>query len=148
MMTAKAVSVVLAPDDSALAASALPLVDAALAGDGPVRLRLVSEGQDVEVPRPALAAMGRALAVLAEGDSVTVLPTRTELTTQRAADILRVSRPFLIGLLEAGEIDFRKVGSHRRVRAASLAAYMKADDARRRAAADELSAEAYDLGLI
>jgi excisionase family DNA binding protein len=131
-----------------LAASALPVVDAALADGGPVRLRLAGKKREIVVPRPAIAALEQALAAMADGDSVTVLPTRSEVTTQQAADALGVSRPFLIGLLDAGEIAFRKVGSHRRVLTASLAAYSRADDARRRAAASELTAEAYELGLI
>jgi excisionase family DNA binding protein len=56
-----------------------------------------------------------------------------------------VSRPHLIGLLEAGEIDYHKVGKHRRIKVSSLLAYMRADDRRRRAAADELSALTQDM---
>jgi excisionase family DNA binding protein len=79
---------------------------------------------------------------------VSVVPAHAELTTQQAADMLNVSRPFLIGLLEAGEIDYRKVGKHRRVKAASLLDYMRHDDQRRRQAADELTALTQDMGLV
>ncbi|MGO1544345.1 MAG: helix-turn-helix domain-containing protein [Gulosibacter sp.] len=78
---------------------------------------------------------------------MTVLPSQAELTTQQAADALNVSRPFLIGLLDAGQIDYRTVGTHRRVKAASLIRYLREDDVRRLAAADALSAETRELGF-
>jgi len=71
-----------------------------------------------------------------------------ELTTQQAADLLYVARPFLIGLLGAREIDYRLVGKHRRIRAESLLAYIRAGDQCRRQAADELTALNQAMGLL
>jgi len=100
------------------------------------------------VPRAAVELLAGVLAHMAAGRGVSVVPSDAELTTQEAADLLNVSRPFLIGLLDAGEIDYRRVGKHRRVKAASLLDYMRADDQRRRGAADELTALSQEMGLI
>jgi len=135
------------PADTELAASALRGLDAALGAEGPVRLRLGGQDGEVEVPRSALAALAQVLDSFAHGEGVTVVPAQAELTTQQAADALHVSRPFLIGLLDAGQIEYRTVGTHRRVKAASLIRYLREDDARRTAAADALAAETRELGF-
>ncbi|MEU6129609.1 helix-turn-helix domain-containing protein [Saccharopolyspora sp. NPDC047091] len=99
------------------------------------------------VPRGAVELLARVLAHMAAGTGVSVVPSHAELTTQQAAEMLNVSRPFLVGLLEAGEIDYRKVGTHRRVRAESVLAYLREDDKRRREAADELTRLTQEMGL-
>lgn len=135
------------PTDAELAASALRSLDAARDANIPVRLSLGGPDGELEVPGSVLAALARVLDSFAHGEGVTLVPAHAELTTQQAADVLNVSRPFLIGLLDAGEISYRTVGTHRRVKAASLVRYLREDDARRTAAADELAAEAHALGL-
>jgi excisionase family DNA binding protein len=114
-----------------------------------VRLRVDDEPDTaLTVPRPVVELLAGILAHMAAGRGVSVVPAHAELTTQEAADMLNVSRPFLIGLLDAGEIDYRKVGTHRRIKAVSLLEYMRADDQNRRQAADELTALSQEMGLI
>src|SRR5206468_7542057 len=102
-----------------------------------IRVVVEDDGDDLVVPRGIVELLTRILSHVATGHSVSVVPTDAELTTQQAADLLNVSRPYLIGLLNAGEIDYRLVGRHRRVRAQSLLDYKRRDDQRRRGAADE-----------
>lgn len=115
----------------------------------PTLVEVVAEGGQarVTVPLDAFELLMDVLSHLANGHAVTVMPVKAELTTQQTADLLNVSRPFVVKLLEEGRIPFRKVGTHRRVRLEEVLAYKAADDLERRAAADALGAEAQELGL-
>ncbi len=105
-------------------------------------------GEDiVELPATAAELLLEILDDMAAGSAVAVLRTDAELTTQQAANFLNVSRPFLVGLLEAGTVPFRKVGTHRRVRFEDLRRYKDATDDARRGALDELAADAQDLRM-
>ncbi len=106
-----------------------------------------ADAEQLSLPRSVVEAVAAILAHMAAGRAVSVVPHNAELTTQQAADLLNVSRPFLIGLLEAEEIEHHRVGSHRRVPAASLLDYKRRDDARRRGVADDLTALSQELGL-
>ncbi|WGW11770.1 excisionase family DNA-binding protein [Saxibacter everestensis] len=115
--------------------------------EGPIDLA-VEGGEHVTVPKGAVEMMMRVLAKMAAGEGVTIVPSHAELTTQQAANMLNVSRPHLIKLLQQGKIDFKMVGTHRRVRADSLRKYLRADDSKRRDAADELTALSQEMGLL
>lgn len=106
-------------------------------------------GQDTPAAlSPVLAGLLRqSVRELGEGHAVTLLPTKTELSTFEAARLLGVSRPFLItNLLDTGKIPFRRVGSHRRIALPDLAAY-QAEQERGRKILDELTALEQELGL-
>jgi excisionase family DNA binding protein len=122
------------------------------AGDTePVTLRFEDpdSGAEVEttIPAAALRVLTQALAQMAEGHPVTLVPLQAELSTQQAADLLGVSRPYFVKLLEQGQIPFRKVGEQRRVRYRDLLRYLDEHERRASAAASQMTAEAQDLGL-
>ncbi|MBT2515769.1 helix-turn-helix domain-containing protein [Arthrobacter sp. ISL-30] len=112
----------------------------------PVEMK-VTDGGNLEMPRVAADLMMLILGKMAAGQGVTIVPMNAELTTQQAADILNVSRPYLVRLLESQEIKYRKVGTHRRVLAESLYDYQRRTSLTQKDAADELSALSQDMGL-
>jgi excisionase family DNA binding protein len=113
------------------------------------RFQIHPEGERVGVlvPEPAFRLLVEILDEMAKGNAVTILPHHAELTTQQAADLLNVSRPFLIKLLDDKRIPYRRVGNRRKVRVVDVLAFKNRDDAERLAAADALTEEAERLGL-
>ena len=87
------------------------------------RAHVKLDGQDLLLPRQALILLRDLLADMAQGNAVAIVPLHAEMTTQQAADILNVSRPYLITLLEKGELRYTKVGTHRRIQFKDLMAY-------------------------
>jgi excisionase family DNA binding protein len=103
--------------------------------------------EPVVLPAAAVRLLGALLTELAKGNAVTLMPLHAELTSQEAADLLNVSRPFLVSLLESGQLPHHKVGTHRRVRFADLLTYKRRRDAESEAAMSELAALSQDMKL-
>ena len=115
---------------------------------GTVRIIVTDEhGVESEAPEPVYRVTREALSIVAEGKDASLVVVSHDLTTQEAADILGVSRPHLIKMLDGGEIAYYLVGKHRRVDVGDVIAYKRKRDTRRREALDELAAESQDLGL-
>lgn len=131
--------------ESRLAAVAGSALARLMEGDLPMR---VPDRKDpVVLPAAAVRLLVDLLATMAEGNAVTLIPVHAELTTQQAADLLGVSRPFLVKEIELGRLLHRKVGKHRRVLFRDLMAYKRAHEATRIAALDELARQGQDLDL-
>ena len=113
---------------------------------GTVRVQLGPDGPSCDIPAAALRALRAVLINLGEGNAVQVQATRRELTTQNLANLLNVSRPYAIGLLERGEIPHRKVGKHRRVLLEDALAYKRRQDRRQAQILDTLVSEAQAEG--
>jgi excisionase family DNA binding protein len=115
-----------------------------------LRFRIQPEDEPEEtiaILLPAFRMLAEILTEMAKGNTITLIPIHAELTTQQAADLINVSRPFLIEQLEKGEIPFRKVGKHRRVLFQDLMAYKHRIDHNRLKSLDELTAQAQELDM-
>lgn len=103
--------------------------------------------EELTIPAIAFQMLEMILSEMAQGHAVALSPVDREVTTQKAADLLNVSRPHLIKLLESGRIPFRKIGSHRRVRVADVLEYKARMDAEADRAFAELVEQAQELGM-
>jgi excisionase family DNA binding protein len=137
------------PQDAAMARASGQLLSRFAHRTRPLTLRVRDADRDepLELPRGAVELLMDILEAMAAGRGVTLIPENAELTTVQAAEILNVSRPFLIRLLDETVIPHRKVGKHRRIRMEDVMAYKARIDSDREAVLDQLAAEAQALDL-
>lgn len=135
--------------ESTIARTSKQLLSRYAREDQPLTLRVIDAGRDepIELPAGAVSLLMDILGAMASGQGITLIPENAELTTVQAADILNVSRPFLIKLLEAGKIPYRKVGKHRRIRMEDVMNYKQAIDREREAILDQLVADAQEQDM-
>jgi excisionase family DNA binding protein len=122
------------------------LLGRALEAGHPNALLLRADARAVELPERMTQLVARLVEVLAAGNAVTIVPVGKELTTQQAADLLNVSRQYLVRLLDEHKIEFHRVGKHRRVRIGDVLAYKAARDEERGRKMDDLIAATQDMG--
>jgi excisionase family DNA binding protein len=116
--------------------------------DESARAKLVSpDGEELELPESVYALLVRIVGEMDQGNGVTILPVHAVLTTQQAAELLNVSRPYLVGLLKNGEMPFHEVGRHRRIRVKDLLEYKERRDSGRRGLLSGMTKEAQEAGL-
>ena len=99
------------------------------------------DGEKTEIPASIFEVLTRVADDMAHGHAIVIVPVGHELTTQEAADMLNMSRPHLVKLLESGEIDFHLTGTHRRVKFEDVMAYREQRDRARHDILDELAKE-------
>ncbi len=130
-------------NDAKLARTAIPRITPGRS----LELRGTKGGRSIKLPVSASRLLLSILEQMAAGNAVTLTTLEKELTTQQAADLLGVSRPFVVAQMDEGKLPFRKVGTHRRVLVADVLDYKRRMRAAREEALSELTAEAQRLGL-
>lgn len=134
-------------EESELARESSRLLAACIGHGKTARLRVIDGDGEIEVPVQALRMLVDILNNMAAGNAVSLVPIHAELTTQQTADFLNVSRPYVVGLLERGELPFHKAGTHRRVYFRDLMAYKSAQLVKSKQRLTELAREAQEQGF-
>ena len=138
-------------EDQQLAKSSMPEINRSKTiirkRSGYVNIKIKENRNFFKVPKKAMLLLFEILDNMAMGKSITLIPSEAEVSTQQAADMLNVSRPHLVKLLEKGEIPFKKVGSHRRIQLKDLINYDKKIKQTRSDELDFIAEQAQDLNL-
>ena len=145
----------IAPEHEAVlaheAARAIDAIEASEAtGEIGVRMLLTQAGHEVttlDMPPAAVSLIRRLLKEMGEGKAVTLVADEPEITTEQAAKLLHVSRPYVVGLVDKGQLPARNVGKQRRLLLKDVLAYKRDNEAKRREALHELAALDQELGL-
>ena len=116
-------------------------------GKKSIKIKIQETGEFITIPRKALALLSTIIQNMAEGKTISIVPSDSEVSTQQAADMLRVSRPHLVKLLETKKIPFKKVGSHRRILLNDILVHKKHLAKQRDEQLKFLSNQAQDLNL-
>lgn len=135
--------------EAAIARASGQLLSRYVQSKAPLKLRVTDgdQAEPIELPAGAVTLLMDILEAMAAGQGVTIIPENAELTTVQAAEVLNVSRPFLIKLLDDQKIPHRKVGKHRRIRMEDVMAYKASIDAERESVLDQLAAEAQEQDM-
>ena len=133
--------------DAALAKETSRALASHLQDVDPVQLRIPEDETTLALPASAVRLLVNILEEMARGNAVTIVPVHAELTTQQAADMLNISRPSLIQLLEEKKLEYRRVGTHRRVGFEGLMKYKRQQETARRRVLAELAAYDQELGI-
>ena len=112
-----------------------------------VKINIQESGEFLTLPSKAMDLLVYILSNMAEGKSISLIPSDSEVTTQQAADMLNVSTPHIVKLLEEGAIPYKKTGSHRRILLEDLIAYDKKLKDQRSASLKAIAKQAQELGL-
>ncbi len=134
-------------EEAELATESSRLLAACIGKGDTACLRIIDGEQDLKIPIKAIRLLVDILDSMARGDAVSLVPVHAELTTQQAANILNVSRPYLVKLLENKEIPFHKSGVRRKVYFQDLMKYKEDQDKRSNDALNKLTKEAQELGM-
>ncbi len=137
-------------NDSKLAEESSRLLSKYLKDQNSQPIRIISDTNTsdvISIPNNAFRLLIDILSQMARGNSISLIPINAELSTQEAATLLNVSRPFIIHLIESKQLPCRKIGTHRRILFQDLMLYKKKIDAEREKVLDLLVAEAQELNM-
>ena len=112
-----------------------------------IEIEVSGEKEHVKIPVSAFKFLNTILEHMAQGKAISIIPSSAEITTQQAAEMLNVSRPHVVKLLEEGELPFHKVGTHRRIKLKDLEKYRSKMEKEREEALTELAKQAQELDM-